>query len=144
MSSASSSSWSVGWKSVGVQGTFYHLSPFPSRCFATVVIMLIGWDIIDLVLVLWSVLLLDSEQDTSSILLILHLYKCSLFLIVFYRSIGTLPMDLLRYHVYNCTSMVLTLAANVSYKIKKCRNRTIHVTRSSSYIMSINSIGIGR
>jgi len=29
--------------SVGVQGTFYHMSPFPRRSFPTVVIMLIGW-----------------------------------------------------------------------------------------------------
>jgi len=39
---SSSSSWSVGWKPVGVQWKFYHLSSFPSRCFPTVVITLIG------------------------------------------------------------------------------------------------------
>jgi len=39
----SSSSWSVGWKPVGAQRTFYNLSSFPSRCFPTVVIMLIVW-----------------------------------------------------------------------------------------------------
>jgi len=35
----SSSSWSVGWKPVGVQRSFYHLSPFRSRCFPTVVVI---------------------------------------------------------------------------------------------------------
>jgi len=36
-------SWSVGWIPLGVQRTFYPLSPFPSRCVSTVFIILIWW-----------------------------------------------------------------------------------------------------